>query len=283
MASSIKEFFETIKVEHTIFALPFAYMTLFLVEGGWPRPGVFGWITLAMVTGRTFGMAANRLIDARADARNPRTAGRAMPAGRLGARPVVVYMVITLTLFLVAVYNLAPLCRRLWPVVIVGMVVYPYAKRFTWLAHLFLGAVYLMIPTAIWIAVTNELSRAALVLGIGAGLWVAGFDIIYACQDVDVDRREKLHSIPADFGIPAALLTSRIFHAVFALCLLYAGTLLGAGVFYRAGVAVMALVLAYEHGLVRPRDLSRVNAAFFTANGVASIILFVLVAIDSIA
>jgi len=163
------------------------------------------------------------------------------------------------------------------------MVVYPYAKRFTWLAHLFLGAVYLMIPTAIWIAVTNELSRAALVLGIGAGLWVAGFDIIYACQDVDVDRREKLHSIPADFGIPAALLTSRIFHAVFALCLLYAGTLLGAGVFYRAGVAVMALVLAYEHGLVRPRDLSRVNAAFFTANGVASIILFVLVAIDSIA
>ena len=283
MASSSKEFFETIKVEHTIFALPFAYMTLFLVEGGWPRLAVFGWVTLAMVTGRTFGMAANRLIDARIDAHNPRTSGRAMAAGRLSVGPVLLYMIITLALFLVAVYNLAPLCRRLWPIAIVGMVVYPYAKRFTPFAHLFLGAVYLMIPTAIWIAATNELSRGAVVLGIGAGLWVAGFDIIYACQDTEVDRREKLHSIPADFGIPAALWISRIFHAVFALCLLYAGTLLDAGLFYRIGVAIMALVLAYEHGLVRPNDLSRVNAAFFTANGIASIILFVLVAIDTIA
>lgn len=282
MPSSIKEFFETIKVEHTVFALPFAYLTLFLVEGGWPRLSLLGWITLAMVAGRTFGMAANRLIDARIDAHNPRTSGRAMPAGRLSIGPMLLYMTLTLSLFLLAVYNLAPLCRKLWPIAIIGMVAYPYAKRFTWLAHLFLGAVYLMIPTAIWIAATNELSRASVVLGIGAGLWVAGFDIIYACQDVEADRKQGLHSMPADLGIPAALWISRFFHLGFLASLLYAGLLLDAQGFYYAGMAVMALVLVYEHRLISPSDLTRINAAFFTANGVASIILFVLVAIDTI-
>ncbi|MDH3198383.1 MAG: UbiA family prenyltransferase, partial [Candidatus Krumholzibacteria bacterium] len=150
MAGPLREFFETIKVEHTVFALPFAYLTLFLAEGGWPTASHFAWITLAMAAGRTFGMATNRLIDTSIDARNPRTAARALPAGRLSAAAVVLYMAVALALFLVAVYRLAPLCRKLWPIVIVAMVAYPYAKRFTWASHLFLGAVYLMVPTAVW-------------------------------------------------------------------------------------------------------------------------------------
>jgi 4-hydroxybenzoate polyprenyltransferase len=282
MAHSAKEFLETIKFEHTIFALPFAYMTLFLVEGGWPSKPHFWWVTLAMVAGRTFGMGANRLIDAEIDGRNPRTAERALPAGRLSRKATMVYMAATLALFLVAVWNLAPVCRKLWPIVLVAMVAYPYTKRITWLVHLFLGLVYFMIPTAIWIAVTGELSRAAVVLGAGAGLWVAGFDLIYACQDVDVDREQGLHSIPADLGIKNALRFSTLFHLAFISCMFYAGALLRVGIYYQVGVILAAGVLFVEHQMVSHDDLSSVNAAFFTANGVASIVLFILVAIDTI-
>jgi len=280
--SAAKQFFQTIKFEHTVFALPFAYLTLFLVSGGWPSAADFLWITTAMVTGRTFGMAANRLIDAEIDARNPRTASRAIPAGRLSSTSVVVFMAATLAVFLVAVYNLEPICRKLWPIVIVAMVAYPYAKRVTWLCHLVLGLVYVLIPTAVWIAVAGELVRAAVVLGVGAGLWVAGFDIIYACQDVDVDRREGLHSIPADIGVGPALWVARLLHAGFVAALAYSGMLLGVGAFYYAGLVATLFVLVYEHRLVSPRDLSNVNAAFFTANGAISIVLFVLVALDTI-
>jgi len=282
MAGSGREFFETIKVEHTIFALPFAYMTLFLVSSGWPLRADFLWVTVAMVAGRTFGMAANRLIDAGIDARNPRTAGRAIAAGRLSQGKTILYMAITMAAFLVAVWQLHPVCRRLWPVVIVAMVVYPYAKRFTWAAHLFLGAVYFMIPTAIWFAVTGELHQAAVLLGVGAGLWVAGFDIIYSCQDAEVDRREGLHSMPADLGLPVALWISRAFHAGFAVCLAAAGSLLEAGTLYYIGLGFTAALLVWEHRLVSPGDMSRVNAAFFTTKGVMSIVLFVLVATDTI-
>jgi 4-hydroxybenzoate polyprenyltransferase len=280
--SSAREFFETIKVEHTVFALPFAYMTLFLVSGGWPGGLEFLWITLAMVAARTFGMAANRVIDARIDARNPRTASRAIPAGRLTRGVTLLYMGGALALFLLAVWQLHPLCRRLWPVVIAAMVVYPYAKRFTWAAHLFLGAVYVMIPTAIWIAVTGRVTGAALLLGAGAGLWVAGFDIIYAAQDVESDRRQGLHSMPADLGLAPALWTSRLLHAGFVICLAIAGVLLDAGLLYYAGLGATALLLAWEHRLVSPHDLTRVDAAFFATNGVVSVVLFVLVAVDTL-
>jgi 4-hydroxybenzoate polyprenyltransferase len=282
VAGSAREFFETIKFEHTVFALPFAYMTLFLVSGGWPAWADFVWITVAMVAGRTIGMAANRLIDVEIDARNPRTAERALPAGRLSKAATLGFMAAALAVFLAAVYHLAPLCRKLWPIVIVVMVAYPYAKRFTWLCHLFLGLVYVTIPAAVWIAVADSLSREAVALGIGAGLWVAGFDIIYACQDVDIDRREGLHSMPADLGVGAALWIARVFHGGFVAALVYAGVSLGVGGLYWAGLAATVLVLVYEHRLITPRDLSNVNAAFFTANGVISIVLFVLVALDTI-
>jgi 4-hydroxybenzoate polyprenyltransferase len=280
--NAAKQFFQTIKFEHTVFALPFAYLTLFLVSGGWPSAANFLWITAAMVTGRTFGMAANRLIDAEIDARNPRTASRAIPAGRLSRKSVVAFMAVALAVFLVAVYHLQPICRQLWPIVIFAMIAYPYAKRFTWLCHLVLGLVYVLIPTAVWIAVTGELSPPAVALGIGAGFWVAGFDIIYACQDVDVDRREGLYSMPARIGVGPALWIARLFHAGFVAALAYAGARVDAGILYYAGLVATFLVLVYEHRLVSPHHLSNVNAAFFTANGVISIVLFVMVALDTV-
>jgi 4-hydroxybenzoate polyprenyltransferase len=282
MANSAKEFFETIRVEHTIFALPFAYLTLFLVEGGWPSLWNFGWITLAMVTARTFGMAANRVIDARIDAGNPRTAQRAIPAGRLSMRTTIVYMALALAFFLVAVWNLTPPCRKLWPVILAAMVVYPYAKRFTWLSHVFLAFVYFLVPTAIWIAVSGVVTKASIILGIGAGLWVAGFDIIYACQDVDHDREHGLHSIPANFGVKNALRVALLFHLAFITCMFYAGALLRTGSLYQIGLVLTAGVLFVEHQMVSHDDLSSVNAAFFTANGIASIVLFAMVALDTL-
>ena len=279
---SIREFFETIRVEHTVFALPFAYATLFLVEGGWPSPANFVWITLAMVGARTVGMAANRIIDAEIDARNPRTAGRAIPAGRLQRSKALLFAAVATAVFFAAVWQLHPVCRALSPLVLAAMVAYPYAKRVTPLAHIVLGVVYFMIPTAVWLAVTGEVTTAAVLLGVGAGLWVAGFDIIYACQDVEVDRREGLHSIPADFGVVRGLNVASAFHAIFPLCLAVVGSLLSAGPWYYIGVVVTALLLIYEHRLVKPNDLSKVNAAFFTTNGIVSIALFALIAIDTV-
>src|SRR5262245_37609576 len=164
---SLREFFQTIRVEHTIFALPFAYATLFLAERGWPSAAHLLWITVAMVAGRTVGMAANRVIDAEIDARNPRTASRSIPAGRLRLSRAVLYTLVALAVFIVAVWQLHPVCRKLWPFVIVAMVAYPYAKRFTPLAHLVLGVVYFMVPTAVWLAVTGEASKASVLLGLG--------------------------------------------------------------------------------------------------------------------
>jgi len=277
-----REFLEMIKFEHTIFALPFAYMTLFLVEKGWPRGGVFLWITLAMVCGRTFGMAANRLIDARIDAQNPRTQGRALPAGRISVLEVALFMAVSLAVFLAAVCQLSPWARRLWPLVIAVMVFYPYTKRFTWMSHLALGLVYVMVPTAVWIAVTNALPLEAVLLGLGAAFWVTGFDIIYACQDVEIDRRDNLHSIPADFSIGAGLWTSRGLHALFFASVFAAGMLQGAGFLYYAGLGIAGALLIFEHRLISPADLSKVNVAFFTANGMISIALFAFVAVDTL-
>jgi 4-hydroxybenzoate polyprenyltransferase len=280
--NSLREFLQTIRIEHTVFALPFAYATLFLVEGGWPSAANALWITVAMVAGRTVGMAANRVIDGEIDARNPRTASRAIPAGRLRQSGAIAFTLLALAVFVFAAWQLHPVCRRLWPVVVIAMVAYPYAKRVTPFAHLALGAVYFMVPTAVWLAVTGELSSAAVLLGVGAGLWVAGFDIIYACQDIEVDRREGLHSIPADFGVARGLSIAFGFHIAFVVCLLVAGSMLDAGRWYYAGVLITTLLLIYEHRLVKPHDISRVNAAFFTTNGIVSIALFALIALDTV-
>ena len=279
---SLVLFLETIKIEHTVFALPFAYLTLFLVSGGRPSLHHLLWISLAMAGARVFAMGANRIIDARIDAANPRTASRALATGRLHPREAWLFTLTAGGLFLVAVYQLSPLSQLLWPVVLFAMVAYPYGKRFTWLCHLALGSVYLMVPTGVWVAVHDGLGGGSVLLAAGAALWVMGFDLIYACQDVDVDQREGLHSIPARFGIAAGLWTARLWHLGAVGFLTVAGPVLDVGPLYYAGVAVSALLLAYEHRLVSPTDLSRLNTAFFSMNGIMSVVLSAFVIADTL-
>lgn len=278
----VREFLETIKFEHSVFALPFAVLTTFIVAGGWPDWAGFAWIVLAMVGMRTFGMAANRLIDAKIDARNPRTASRALPAGRIQSREVVFYMAISAVAFGIAVSQLDSLAWWLSPIPLAVMLGYPYLKRFTWLAHFGLGAVYLIVPPATWIALTGELPAGIIILGFGAMLWVSGFDVLYATADYDVDRREGLHSIPKRFGIPSSLWIARGLHALSVVLLLLAGALLDSGPLYFVGAGLAGLLLAYENSLVRAHDLSKLNMAFFTMNGVIAIVLGMFVCLDEV-
>src|SRR5438034_118473 len=264
-------FARLVKIEHTIFALPFAYVGAFLAVGGSPSARDLIWITLAMVGARSLAMALNRLIDARIDARNPRTAGRELPSGQLSRLQVGLFCATSLALFLVAVSQLAPKTHWLWPIPVAGFVVYPYLKRWTWLCHLWLGAVDGLAPVGAWVAITNHLPWEAWLLGAAVAFWVAGFDFFYALFDVDVDRTERLHSIATRFGVSGAFLGARLSHAATVACLVIAGAGLPVGVLYWIGVAVVGSLLAYEHALVRPGDLRRLDAAFFTMNGVISV------------
>jgi 4-hydroxybenzoate polyprenyltransferase len=265
-------FSETIKFEHSVFALPFAAATAFLVADGLPDWNPLFWLIVAMVGARTFGMGANRVIDAQIDGRNPRTASRAIPAGLISSRQVWVYMGVALAAFLLAVSQLDRLAWYLSPIVIAVLMFYPYTKRFTWLAHLALGAVYIMIPPATWVALTGELNWGVTWLGIGAMFWVAGFDIIYATADIEIDRAQGLNSIPSRFGIRTALWISRSFHMMTVIALVIAGALLEVHVLYYVGAGAAALLLTYEQRLISPTDLSRLGAAFFTMNGVIAVV-----------
>jgi 4-hydroxybenzoate polyprenyltransferase len=271
-----------IKFEHSIFALPFAYLGAFLAQRRVPDIIVLLWITIAMVGARSFGMALNRLIDIEIDRRNPRTAERALPKGLLSVRNVVIFSFVSLSVFLLAVYNLSPVCRYLWPMVVIPFVVYPYTKRFTWLSHFVLGLCLGLAPIGAWIAVTNTLSLEPVLIGGAVLLWVAGFDILYAIQDIDFDKRHGLFSIPARFGIENSLMFTRLLHAASIGLFILSGSRLHLGVFYFAGVAIAAVLLAYENSLLKPNDLSKLNIAFFTMNGVISIIMFCFVVIEVI-
>ena len=275
-------FARLVKIEHTVFALPFAYVGAFLAVGGTPSAHALLWITLAMVGARSLAMALNRLIDAGIDARNPRTAGRELPSGQLSEPQVALFCAASLALFLVAVWQLAPLTHVLWPIPIAGFVVYPYLKRFTWLCHLWLGAVDGLAPVGAWVAITNHLPWQAWLLGAAVALWVAGFDFFYALFDVDVDRAQRLHSIVTRFGTRGAFAGARIAHAATIACLVAAGLGLSVGALYWIGVAAVAALLAYEHSLVKPGDLSRLDAAFFTMNGVISVAFAVFVIADAV-
>src|SRR5213079_1518697 len=248
-------FARLVKIEHTVFALPFAYVGAFLAVNGTPTAHDLLWITLAMVGARSLAMALNRLIDAGIDARNPRTAGRELPSGQLSVTQVGLFAAASLALFLVAVWQLAPLTHVLWPIPVAGFVVYPYLKRFTWLCHFWLGAVDGLAPVGAWVAITNHLPWEAWMLGAAVAFWVAGFDFFYALFDADVDRAEGLHSVVTRFGVRGAFVAARIAHALTVVCLVLAGLGLDVGVFYWLGVAVVAGLLAYEHSLVRPGDL----------------------------
>jgi 4-hydroxybenzoate polyprenyltransferase len=275
-------FARLVKIEHTIFALPFAYVGAFLAVGGTPSAHDLLWITLAMVGARSLAMALNRLVDAGIDARNPRTAGREIPSGQLSIVQVVLFCAASLALFLVAVWQLAPLTHWLWPIPVAGFVLYPYLKRFTWLCHLWLGAVDGLAPIGAWVAITNHLPWEAWALGGAVAFWVAGFDFFYALFDVDVDRQQGLHSVATRFGVRGAFAFARIAHVLTVVLLVVVGLGLSVGILYWLGVALVAGLLVYEHLLVRPDDLSRLDAAFFTMNGVISVAFAVFVIADAI-
>jgi 4-hydroxybenzoate polyprenyltransferase len=277
-----RRFASLVKLEHTLFALPFAYVGAFLAIGDVPTAHDLVWITVAMVGARSLAMGLNRLVDAELDARNPRTAGRELPAGRLTRAQVVAFCAASLALFLVAVFQLDPLVRWLWPIPVAGFAIYPYLKRWTWLTHLWLGAVDGLAPVGAWVAITGTLPWESWVLGAAVACWIAGFDMFYALLDLEVDRREGLHSVATRFGERGAFAGARVLHAATVALLALAGAGLSAGPLYWVGVAVVAALLAYEHSLVRPGDLRRLDVAFFTMNGIVSVAFCAFVVADTL-
>ena len=277
-----RRFASLVKIEHTVFALPFAYVGAFLAVDGVPSAHDLLWITLAMVGARSLAMALNRLIDAEIDSRNPRTAGRELPAGKLSVAQVVAFCLGALALFLVAVWQLDPLVRWLWPIPVVGFVVYPYLKRVTWLAHLWLGVVDGLAPVGAWVAIRGDLPWQAWMLGGAVAVWITGFDLFYSLFDADVDRAEGLHSWATRWGERGVFWGARALHVAAVGFLVAAGLGLPVGALYWVGVAVVAALLLYEHTLVRPGDLRRLDAAFFTTNGAISVAFFLFVLVDAL-
>ena len=275
-------FLDTIKFEHSIFALPFAVAAAFMVAEGWPDWVQFGWVLVAMVTLRTFAMAANRLVDAEIDRRNPRTTDRALARGIIGKPEVIGYMVVSAVVFVVAAWQLDPLALLLSPIPILVAFTYPYLKRFTWLAHFGIGAVYVIVPPAVSIALTGTMPMEYVLLGIAALFWVSGFDVLYAIADIDFDRSNGLHSIPAKFGIAKSLFIARILHAVTILFLGLSMLQVEVGVFAMLGIVVVGVLLAYEHSLVKKDDVSKLNLAFFTMNGIIAVVFAVFIVLDEL-
>jgi 4-hydroxybenzoate polyprenyltransferase len=269
-----------VRIEHTVFALPFAYVGAFLAVDGWPGLADVLWVTVAMTGARSLAMALNRLVDADLDARNPRTATRELPSGTLTRTQVIVLSVVALAVFLLAIFQLDPIVRLLWPIPVAMFFVYPYLKRFTWLCHLWLGACLGLAPVGAWLAVTGSAPWEAWALGGAVALWVAGFDLFYSLFDLEHDRREGLHSWATRFGERGVFWGARVFHLGTVALLAAAGAGLAVGVWYWLGVATVAVLLGYEHSLVRPGDLRRLDAAFFTVNGVISVVFLGFVAAD---
>ncbi|MGH9783944.1 MAG: UbiA-like polyprenyltransferase [Terriglobia bacterium] len=271
---------EMIKIEHSVFALPFALIGALLAARGWPTGWQISWIVVAMVGARSAAMSFNRLIDRDLDARNPRTAQRALPAGLLGAPFVTGFALLSSAVLVIAAYQLNPLAFRLSPVALAVLFLYSYTKRFTVLSHLVLGFCLGMAPAAAWIAIRGTLSPSILLLTAAVTLWTAGFDILYACQDVDFDRRSGLHSIPQRWGIARALQVSAAMHGLMVVLLVWLARTEQLGWISVAGVAVVAGLLIYEHRLVKPFDLSRLDAAFFNINGWIGILLLLFWGLD---
>lgn len=278
-----KAFLRLVKIEHSVFALPFAYVAA--LAAGFRVSESVHWVdlllvTVAMIAARTFAMAANRIIDRRIDAQNPRTATRELVTGVVAVRTAVIGSVVALVVFLAAAAALGWLCLVLAPAAVVPLIVYPYAKRFTDFPQVILGIAQAVAPIGAWIAITGHWSWAAVVLGLAVGTWIGGFDLIYACQDVEVDRRIGVRSVPARFGVRSALVASVVTHVVtFALFVVF-GVMEHFGALWWVGIGLTAVAFGYEHAIVRPSDLSKVNRAFFTANGFVGIALFVFALVD---
>jgi len=262
-----------VKIEHSVFALPFAYIGLFVAAGGWPGWRAFLLLSLAMVAMRSFAMAVNRLADLRYDRANPRTAGRELVTGEVTSLQAWVFTAGCAVVFVVACWGLNRLCLVLAPVVLVWGAFYSLTKRFTWLCHFVLGSVLGLAPVAGWLAVDPRFTLPAILFGCGVTFWTAGFDVLYACQDVDFDRAQGLSSMPVRFGLGPSLYLSAFSHADAALFFLLAGYAAGLAPIYYLGWAISAGVLLIEHRLIAADDLSRINVAFFMLNGLVAALL----------
>lgn len=271
-----------VKIEHSIFALPFAYLGMLWAAGGWPGWRVFLSLTLAMVAVRSFAMAVNRLVDLPIDAKNPRTLTRPLVTGEIGVSETWLFIAACALIFVGACALLNPLCLALSPVALVWSGLYSYTKRFTRLCHFFLGSVLGLAPLAGWLAVSPAIEMAPVLLGLGVTFWVGGFDILYACQDVEFDRTEGLHSLPSKVGVEAALALSTQSHAVTSIFFLLAGWAAGAGFIYAGVCLAVAAILLVEHRLISAQDMSRVNLAFFTMNGFVAVFLFAGAVVDTV-
>ncbi|MET3289515.1 UNVERIFIED_CONTAM: 4-hydroxybenzoate polyprenyltransferase [Brevibacillus sp. OAP136] len=286
MINKVKILFEMIKFEHTLFALPFAFMGAVLgnlvVEGTWPTWWEILWVTVAMVGARSAAMSLNRLIDRYIDGRNPRTAMRAIPAGLISVKSVVLFIVVSFVLLLIAASQLNMLSMELLPLAVFVLILYSYTKRFTWLCHFVLGIAIGFGPLGGWIGTTGQVDLAAIVLFISVALWTTGFDIVYACQDFEFDKNAGLHSVPSRFGISKALMIARVCHAITIIGLFTFYLMASLSIWFLVGVIISALILIYEHRLVKPNDLSKVNIAFFPMNGILSCVMFVFTMIDRV-
>ena len=318
----VRTFAELVKFEHSIFALPYAYLgalygaaavalpgamrpasevapklfprtssvgifvsspTPWVTASSWPTWWALLWVTVAMVGARSFAFVVNRAVDAEIDSRNPRTASRPIPAGTIKRWELWIFSAVVLAAYLFAAFQLAPICRVLSPIPLVAFVVYPYLKRFTWFCHFWLGVCLGLGVTGGWAAVGAPLSNPApWVLGAAVAIWTAGFDIIYATQDYDCDVRDGIHSVPADFGIASGLLVTKACHAATIVLFALGGYLIAAGWPYYVGVAIAAGLLAYENAIISPTDMSRVNAAFFNVNGFVAVVVLLGAVADRI-
>lgn len=284
MFSKLKIILEMIKFEHSIFALPFAFLGAVLgnivVEGIWPTWSEIFFVTLAMIGARSAAMSLNRLIDRFIDAKNPRTANRAIPAGLISISEVMIFIVFSFALLFVSAFQLNSLAVKLLPLAVFVLILYSYTKRFTWACHFVLGIAIGFGPLGGWVATTGQVDGTALLLFVSVVFWTAGFDIMYACQDADFDRKEGLYSMPSRFGIAKALLIARSCHVltIAGLFLLYLQASLS--IWFLVGVLISALILIYEHSLVKPTDLSKLDVAFFNMNGILSCVMFIFTMID---
>ncbi|MFE5329302.1 menaquinone biosynthesis prenyltransferase MqnP [Embleya sp. NPDC056575] len=279
----VKAFLRLVLIEHSVFALPFAYIAAFTAMYE-TNERLHYWelflVTVAMVGLRTFAMACNRIIDREIDARNPRTATRELVTGAVSVRTAWVGALVALFFYLLAAALLNPLCLVLAPVAVIPMVIYPYGKRFTNVPHAILGIAQAIGPVGAWLAITGSWSWEAVVLGLAVGTWIGGFDLIFGCQDVAADRAHGVKSVPAKWGIAAALNASKISHVVTTVLFVWFGALTGAGFFWWLGLLIVAAAFVYEHSLLKPNDLSKLNRAFFTTNGFIGIALFVCALLD---
>lgn len=273
-------FLRMIKFSHSVFALPFAFTAAIMASCGLPAAGKLLWITLAMVGARSGAMAANRIVDRKIDALNPRTSKRELPSGKLGLAEVTAFALMSFALLVFAAWKLNRLCLELSPVAIALVVFYSYTKRFTWASHFFLGLALSLAPLGAWIAISGRIGAAAVFLALAVVFWLAGFDILYALQDIDFDRGHGLYSIPARFGVSRSLLASRVFHVLSVLMLFLAGLFMNMGLLYWAGLILVSGLFVYEHSLVKENDLSRLDMAFFNMNGWISMAVLVFTALS---